>query len=883
MASYCCFRKPRQPTNMPVLPINHGELVSLPNMLGMLGRPSVGVVVIRGIGGSGKTWAAKALYRTAKTSNLFDEYIWVSLSINCSMRKCFNKIAASLSCKIRDGLSVESTRTIIKEYLRPRKFLLVLDNAYFTEERILEYLGVPDPQQQRLGSKIFVTTRTTRARSVMLPNIEIMSQPLTYEKSYDLLREKIGKDISFEYDLISYCYGIPLMIILLAGVLYDGPKEETFSELVANARAALSTKTSVFKTMRCMVKFGYYQLPSDNVRHCLLYCLIFPDDQGISVKELIWYWIMDGLLQEAVSFDEAFHIGKEILDVLVKHGMVYLDDNDHVHMHNVIRETVSRFGKDMGYKEQDYRCFGNPIIKLEHLSKYSSRVSLMDTEMECLRGSPNCLLISSLLLRGNFLLKAMSEEFFNQMAGTLQILDMSFTRIEVFPPSISYLIKLRMLLLIGCDHLQEIRYIASLARLEVLDASGCSSLKSVESGSFDRMVFLKVLDLSATSITFLSSIPVSMELRHINLQDCPFLGSESPYGVSKGGAVQNLQLGSIEDLAAWMGMLWLPCGLTFQLSDRFDMKVSLDANRDSNSYVYASDTYFFKCLGKDSPLWYNCFQKFQIVISPSMDSEPMDTDGQVRNTDSIFENSYFRAKRFTHSTDPTRYLEINGTVGVPSDLDGILCHAELILLKRLVMTTRFSDLIVRSMEAVRELWVENCDHLESLLSADEVQALSTVGNLSSLCKGVEDVTSFSCLKHLLLDCCPKLLCLFPSALRLPNLETLHIRFCDVLERVFDSSVMGEDTLPRLQSLQLWELPELTCVCGGVLPSLKNLKVRGCAKLRKVPVGVNENSPFVTTTGEQLWWDSLLWDDETIKRWLLFRNWGPLLPHLATEG
>ena len=124
------------------------------------------------------------------------------------------------------------------------------------------------------------------------------------------------------------------------------------------------------------------------------------------------------------------------------------------------------------------------------------------------------------------------------------------------------------------------------------------------------------------------------------------------------------------------------------------------------------------------------------------------------------------------------------------------------------MTTRFSDLIVRSMEAVRELRLENCDHLESLLS---VQALSTVGNLSSLCKGVEDVTSFSCLKHLLLDCCPKLLCLFPSALRLPNLETLHIRFCDVLERVFDSSVLGEDTLPRLQSLQLWELPELTSV------------------------------------------------------------------------
>lgn len=147
------------------------------------------------------------------------------------MRKCFNKIAASLKCKIRDGLSVESTRTIIKEYLTPRKFLLVLDNAYFTEENTLEYLGVPDPGQQRLGSKIILTTRTTRALyalfSVMQPNIvKMMPRTLTYKGSYDLLREKIGKDISFAHDLISYCYGIPLIIILLAGALYDAPTED---------------------------------------------------------------------------------------------------------------------------------------------------------------------------------------------------------------------------------------------------------------------------------------------------------------------------------------------------------------------------------------------------------------------------------------------------------------------------------------------------------------------------------------------------------------------------------------------------------------------------------------------------------------------------------
>lgn len=591
MASYCCFWKPRQPIQFPRAQISNpaGQLISIQDMLGLLIRPDVGVIVIQGIGGSGKTWAAKAAYQAARTSNLFQEYVWVPLSRNCSMRLRINKIATSLSCNKGDNLSIERTTAIVKEYLTKRKFLLVLDNSYFTEESILECLGVPRPQQQNLGSKIFVTTRSVRGEAVMEPD----------KVSYNLLREKIGKDISFAHDLISYCSGIPLTIILLAGVLCDASTQEAFGELVAKAHVALGTHISVFNTMKHMVKLGYHQLPSDNVRHCFLYCLLFPEDQGVTERELIWYWIMNDLIQKTIGFDEANHIGNGILDVLIKRGMVYLDNNEHRRMHDVIRETVSRYGKDNDYKEQHDWHVSNPITRLEHLAKYSRRVLLMGTEMECLHGSPHCSFISSLLLRGSYLLKAISEEFFCHMRQ-LGILDLSFTLIQVLPPSISCLTRLRMLLLIGCDHLKEIRHITPLVQLEVLDASGCGSLKSVGSGSFDHMVLLKILDLSATSITFLTSIPAIMKLRHLNLQGCPFLGSELPYGVSKSGAVRSLQLGDMEDLADWMAMLWLPCGLTFNLSDSDDMKVSLDANKGGNTYVYASDAYFFKCLKRDS-------------------------------------------------------------------------------------------------------------------------------------------------------------------------------------------------------------------------------------------------------------------------------------------
>ncbi|KAF8751345.1 hypothetical protein HU200_012228 [Digitaria exilis] len=875
MASYCCFWRPRQHSNMSRITVpwitgmGRVQLMSFQDMLSLLHRDDVQVAVIQGIGGSGKTWAAKVVYKAAMTSTKFYDCIWVSLSMNCSMERCINKIAASLSCTIRGNLSLEEKKAAIKEYLMTRRFLLVLDNAYFTEENILEYLSIPRPQQDYFCSKIFVTTRTKRTESVVEPDIVITPQPLTYKESHDLLSEKIGKDISLGHDLISNCYGVPLIIIQLAGVLRDAPTQEAFSELVRKVHGALGTKISVYNTMCRIVKFGYHELPSDNAQNCLLYILLF---QTIPVKELILFWIMEGLLGEVTTFDEANHIGKEIIDVLIKHGMIYLED-DCVQMNDVIRESLSSVKFDNGCKDLHNWHYSNPI-NLEHLAKFSNRISLMYTEVEHLHGSPRCFFLSSLLLRGNYQLETISEEFFSNM-GTLGILDLSFTRIKALPPSISSLTRLRMLLLIGCHLLEEIRFIHTLVQLEVLDASGCDSLKTIDNGTFDHMMSLKILDLSAIPFKFLISVSPCIELRHLNLL------SECPYGVSKNGIVQNLQLGSTEDLVDWMSMRWLPCGLTFRLSGRTGMTVSFNINRDSKTYIYASDAYSFKCLEKDSPLWLNCFEKFQIIISPSMDTDAKETETCI-----ISQHSNFRTKHFAHSIDPKRYLEINGTTSIPSDLDGILYHAELISLKRITMETQFSDLNIRGMKSVRELRVENCEGLESLVSVDEVQTPSAMGNLHKpwFCKGVQDATSFSCLEHLFLDCCPNLIYLFPSALCLPNLETLHIRFSDILQRVFDCSVLGEDTLPRLHSLQLWELPELTCVCDGVLPSLKNLKVKGCAKLRKIPVGVNENSPFVTTIGgEQLWWDGLLWDDETIKRWLLFRNWGPLLPHLGTEG
>ncbi|XP_037414428.1 probable disease resistance protein At4g27220 isoform X1 [Triticum dicoccoides] len=547
MTSYLiCYQESERHLLTTTITIPRSRLSSLQDMFCLVLRPEGEVVVIEGIGGLAKTWVAKGAFETARNSNRFDNYIWVSLSRGCSLRRCIKKIATCLLIDIGEELLSSRISVMIKEHLARRKFLLVLDNAYFVEENILMNLGIPHPREQSLGSKVIVTTRTRRVLSVMEPDIIISPQPLTDQASCDLLCEKIGKDIRL--DLSNCCFGIPLSVILLAGALCDVPTQEEFSKLISEVHVASANR---------LVNFGYSQLPSDTARHCSLYCLLFPDDEAISVKDLIFFWKLEGIT------DEANCTGREILHVLLKHGLIHFEGDDHIRMHDVIRETLSQLGRDNGYVEQPQWDFDD-YIQFEHLAKLGGKISLMNTKMEELHGSPSaeCFSTSTLLLRGNRH-RTISEEFFC-CVQMLRVLDLSFTRIIILPQSISSLFYLRSLLLVGCGHLEKIQHISSLEMLEILDASSCGSLKRVECGSFDRMRVLKILDLSRTSIACLPSLAACVGLQQLILHDCPCLESQQttetndkscnaifvkfPYGVSKTGAVRNVQIGaSMED------------------------------------------------------------------------------------------------------------------------------------------------------------------------------------------------------------------------------------------------------------------------------------------------------------------------------------------------
>ncbi|KAL6012646.1 hypothetical protein ACLOJK_003135 [Asimina triloba] len=124
---------------------------------------------------------------------------------------------------------------------------------------------------------------------------------------------------------------------------------------------------------------------------------------------------------------------------------------------------------------------------------------------------------------------------------------------------------------------------------------------------------------------------------------------------------------------------------------------------------------------------------------------------------------------------------------------------------------------------LKECWIEKCDQLESLCS----------GNFGS--------GSFSCLKHLYLQCCPKLINI-SSSIQLKQLELLEIKFCGRLENVLlDENVAGQDAFPKLVELHLWELGKLKRICSGYLPKLKKLKIPGCPLLKQLPLKKDDAS------------------------------------------
>ncbi|XP_021832505.1 putative disease resistance RPP13-like protein 1 [Prunus avium] len=169
------------------------------------------------MGGVGKTTLARLLYNDVKVKGYFTHKAWACVSEDYDAIRVTKTLLESVTSKPCNMTDLNLLQVELREQLKGRKFLFVLDDLWNEKYSDWKCLQTPFTSGAR-GSKVIVTTRNKNVASVM-QNVPIQYlEPLSHENCWLLLAkhafgnencsahpnlEEIGKQIARK------CNGLP--------------------------------------------------------------------------------------------------------------------------------------------------------------------------------------------------------------------------------------------------------------------------------------------------------------------------------------------------------------------------------------------------------------------------------------------------------------------------------------------------------------------------------------------------------------------------------------------------------------------------------------------------------------------------------------------------
>ncbi|XP_038973370.1 putative disease resistance protein RGA3 [Phoenix dactylifera] len=473
------------------------------------GSRSATVVPIFGIGGLGKTTLAQMVYNDERVVQHFHKQIWVCVSDDFDVRKIVRAIiesATNKKCKVSD---MDPLQKELREILRARRFLLVLDDVWNENEE--KWCGLKDLLTVGAdGSSVMVTTRSKIVSSIVGTVEAYQLAPLSEQDCWILFKkrafestEEPQKLATIGKQIVKKCGGLPLAAKTLGSLMRLKSEEWEW-------RSVMQSEIWELRDDRILpsLKLSYNHLPS-HLKQCFSYCAIFPKDYEIDKDMLIQLWMANGLIptQGNMEFEEKGH---EIFTELawrcffqeVKEIKRWYDSDTKTtcKMHDLMHDLASSI---MG---NECRIFDNPESisnrnsKIRHLSiNYFADLSNIDT-------SSSAKTLRTLLLLGhgalvnphsratlskNMYLRVLDLSYTSisdchismERFKLLRYLDISFSDIETLPENICSLICLQTLKLIHCEGLLQLpRGMRNMTNLRHLYLDGCYSLRCMPKG-----------------------------------------------------------------------------------------------------------------------------------------------------------------------------------------------------------------------------------------------------------------------------------------------------------------------------------------------------------------------------------------------------------------
>uniref|UniRef100_K7MQN8 Uncharacterized protein n=1 Tax=Glycine max TaxID=3847 RepID=K7MQN8_SOYBN len=199
------------------------------------------------------------------------------------------------------------------------------------------------------GSRILITTRDEKVAEFCMKSSFV--EAFQYS-SYGDCPEEL-EDMSL--DIVRKCKGLPLAIVAIGGLLSQkdesAPEWKQFSENLSLDQLERNSELNMSITK--ILGLSYEDLPS-NVRSCLLYFGMYPEDYEVRSDRLIGHWIAEGFVKHETG-KTLEEVAQQYLSGLVGRSLVQVSSLridgkvKRCHVHDLIHDMILKKIQDTGF------------------------------------------------------------------------------------------------------------------------------------------------------------------------------------------------------------------------------------------------------------------------------------------------------------------------------------------------------------------------------------------------------------------------------------------------------------------------------------------------------------------------------------------------------